>query len=223
MAQHLHAATEKLKHHVLSLSTLVEETVYRAVHAFEEGNAELARDVMVKDDEVDRREVDLEEECLKVLALYQPVANDLRVVISVLKITNDLERIGDLSVNVAERALYMSRVERPEVPFKLYDMAAITRDMLRKSLDAMVNSDSQLALQVCAMDDQVDSINHDIHEHIEKLMTEQPDKISQLLHIISAARHLERIADHATNIAEDVIYMTDGKIIRHRKEEFDHE
>ena len=218
MAHHLHFAMDNLKQHLLSLSALVEETVYSAVHAFEEGDAERSRAVIANDDEIDRREVDLEEECLKMLALYQPVANDLRFIISVLKITNDLERIGDLSVNIAERALYMSRVERPEVPFKLYNMAEITREMLRKSLDAVVNGDSQLALKVCAMDDQVDSINRDIYDHIKEMMTGKTDNITPLLSIMSAARHLERIADHATNIAEDVIYMIEGKIIRHRKD-----
>ena len=219
MAHHLHSAMEKLKRHLLSLCALVEENVYGAVHAFEEGNAELSRKVISKDDEIDRREVDLEEECLKMLALYQPVANDMRFIIAILKITNDLERIGDLSVNIAERALYMSQVERPEVPFSLYEMAEITRDMLRKCLDAVVNGDAQLALKVCAMDDKVDAINRDIYDHIKGLMGESSNEITQLLSILSAARHLERIADHATNIAEDVIYMIEGKIIRHRKGE----
>ena len=221
MAQHLHDAIEKLKRHLLTLSALVEENVYNAVHAYEEGDPNLARDVISKDDEIDKMEVDLEEECLKMLALHQPVANDLRYTVAVLKITSDLERIGDLSVNVAERALYMSKVERAEVPFKLYDMAEITREMLRKSLDALVNQDSSLALNVCAMDDQVDAINREIYDHMKELMKSKPSNIGQLLHTMSAARHLERIADHATNIAEDVIYMIDGKIIRHHIEEYE--
>ena len=219
-ATHIQQALEALKHHLLALSAMVEENVYEAVHAFEEGNAELAREVIEKDHEVDKREVDLEEECLKVLALHQPVANDLRFIVSVLKINSDLERIGDLSVNVAERAVYMSKVDRPEVPFKLYDMAEGARDMLRKSLDSLVSRDSALALKVCAMDDQVDAINREIYDHMKKVMVEHPDKLTQSLHIISASRHLERIADHATNIAEDVIYMIEGEIVRHHIEEF---
>ena len=134
-----------------------------------------------------------------------------------------LERIGDLSVNIAERALYMSKVERAEVPFKLYDMAEITREMLRNSLDALVNQDSALALNVCSMDDKVDAINREIYDHMKSLMKSTPEKLTQFLHIVSAARHLERIADHATNVAEDVIYMIDGKIIRHHIEEYDPE
>jgi phosphate transport system protein len=225
MAIHLQSAIEKLKHHMLSLSAVVEENVYNAVHAFEEGDADLAMEVISKDEEIDKMEVDLEEECLKILALYQPVANDLRFIIAVLKINSDLERIGDLSVNVAERALYMSKVQRPEVPFKLYDMAELTREMLRKALDALVNKDSALALKVCAMDDKVDAINRDIYDYMKSLMKTNADEITQLLHVVSASRHLERIADHATNIAEDVIYLIEGKIIRHKIEEFeaDHE
>ena len=219
-ATHIQTALEKLKHHLLALSAMVEENVYEAVHAFEEGDAELARAVMEKDNEVDKREVDLEEECLKILALHQPVANDLRFIVSVLKINSDLERIGDLSVNIAERALYISKVERPQVPFKLYDMAEGARDMLRKSLDSLVSRDAPLALKVCAMDDQVDAINREIYDHMKTVMTKHPDKLTESLHIISASRHLERIADHATNIAEDVIYMIEGEIVRHHIEEF---
>ena len=221
MVNHIRKSLDELKQQLLALSALVEENVSQAVHAFEEGNSVLARKVMDGDQAIDKAEVDLEEECLKVLALYQPVANDLRFIISVLKINNDLERIGDLAVNISEHAIYLNKVERPVVPFELYDMVELARDMLRKALDSFVTQDGDLALAVCALDDQVDDINRDIYDRMKALMKQKPDQLTQMLHIISASRHIERIADHATNIAEDVVYMIQGDIVRHHTEEYE--
>ena len=216
MQQHLHREIEKLKTMLLSLGTDVEENVYKSVKALDERNAALADQVIGADGQVDRSEVYLEEECLKILALHQPVAIDLRFVIAVLKINNDLERIGDLAVNIAERARFLASRDALDVPFNFMGMADKTRAMLKKSLDALVNMDPRMARDVCAADDEVDALNREMYGRIQKSMQQHPDRIDGLIHYLGVSRYLERIADHATNIAEDVIYMVDGDIVRHR-------
>ncbi len=216
MAQHLHREIEKLKTMLLSLGADVEENVYKAVRALDERNAAMAEQVIQADSQVDRFEVYLEEECLKILALHQPVAIDLRFVIAVLKINNDLERIGDLAVNIAERATFLSGREALDVPFDFLSMAVKTRAMLKRALDALVNMDPRMARDVCAADDEVDSLNREMYGRIQKSMQQHPNRIESLIHYLGVSRYLERIADHATNIAEDVIYMVDGDIVRHK-------
>jgi phosphate transport system protein len=216
MQQHLHREIEKLKTMLLSLGTDVEENVYRAVKALDERDAALAEQVIGGDGQVDRFEVYLEEECLKILALHQPVAIDLRFVIAVLKINNDLERIGDLAVNIAERARFLAGRDALDVPFDFMGMADKTRAMLKKALDALVNMDPRMARDVCAADDEVDALNREMYGRIQKSMQQHPDRIDGLINYLGVSRYLERIADHATNIAEDVIYMVDGDIVRHR-------
>jgi len=216
MNLHLHREIEKLKTMLLSLGTDVEEHVYKAVQALDERNGTLADQVIGSDEQVDRYEVYLEEECLKILALHQPVAIDLRFVIAVLKINNDLERIGDLAVNIAERAKFLAGRDVLDVPFDFMGMADKTRAMLKKSLDALVNMDPRMARDVCAADDEVDALNREMYGRIQKSMQQHPDRIDGLIHYLGVSRYLERIADHATNIAEDVIYMVDGDIVRHR-------
>jgi phosphate transport system protein len=164
---------------------------------------------------VDRREVELEEECLKTLALYQPVAIELRLVVAVLKINSDLERIGDLAVNVAHKAAALAAGPPMGMPLDLPSMWEKTRGMLRDSLDAFVNHDLALAQNVCTRDDEVDRMKQDIRQKAEHLMRTQPEKLHLLLSFLAIARNLERIADHATNIAEDVIYLIEGRIVRH--------
>jgi len=216
MLQHLHREIEKLKTKLLSLGADVEETVYKAVRALDERSAVLADQVIQGDAQVDRFEVFLEEECLKILALHQPVAIDLRFVIAVLKINNDLERIGDLAVNIAERAKFLAGEEMLDAPFDFLSMAEKTRAMLKRSLDALVNMDPRMARDVCAADDEVDRLNREMYGRIQKSMQQHPNRIESLIHYLGVSRYLERIADHATNIAEDVIYMVDGDIVRHR-------
>jgi len=216
MPQHLQREIEKLKTMLLSLGADVEENVYRAVRALDERNATLANQVIQGDIQVDRYEVYLEEECLKILALHQPVAIDLRFVIAVLKINNDLERIGDLAVNIAERAAFLAGREALDVPFDFLSMAEKTRGMLKRALDALVNMDPRMARDVCAADDEVDSLNREMYGRIQKSMQQHPNRIESLIHYLGVSRYLERIADHATNIAEDVIYMVDGDIVRHK-------
>lgn len=220
MVKHLHREIDYLKKMVLALGARIEETVYKAVRSLEENNRELAEEVIAGDAEVDQEEVDIEEECLKVLALYQPVASDLRMIVSILKINSDLERVGDLSVNIAERALFLSTQDRPNIPLDFTKMAEKTRGMLRASLDALVNRDSGAAHKVMGADDEVDEINREMYVLIQDAIREDPDRLESLIHLLSCSRHLERIADHATNIAEDVIYMIEGEIVRHQHEKY---
>ena len=139
---------------------------------------------------------------------------------AVLKINNDLERIGDLAVNVAERAVFLAGQPKINISTELVDMAEQAKLMLKESLDALVNHDAELAHKVCASDDVVDKMNSQIYTKVQKAILNNPHDISSLVHLLSASRHLERIADHATNIAEDVIYMIEGQIIRHKTEKY---
>ncbi|HEX2947992.1 MAG TPA: phosphate signaling complex protein PhoU [Armatimonadota bacterium] len=218
MSNHLRIEIEKLKKYILALSTIVEESVQKSVQSIQERDEKLAEYVIDKDTEIDAREVELEEECLKVLALHQPVASDLRFIISVLKINNDIERIGDLAVNIAERGLHVSTHEPVNIPFDLIGMADITRIMLRDSLQSLINTDVVLAANVVKLDEKVDAINRDMYNRVTAAIRNDLSQLETLLHYLSVSRYLERIADHATNIAEDVLYMLEGEIVRHRIE-----
>jgi len=207
---------DKLKKHIVALSVLVEDSVTKAVVAVDKRDADLANEVIEADADIDRGEVDFEEECLKILALHQPVAKDLRFIVAILKINNDLERIGDLAVNISQRALFLADSKRVVTPPSLEEMADLTRRMLRKSLDALVAMNGEAAREVLAMDDHVDGFHRDMFKLLQERMKEQPEDIVGNMQILSVSRHLERIADLATNIAEDVIYLVQGDIIRHR-------
>lgn len=220
MSLQLEREIDKLKQKILLLGTMVEESLHLAMQSLEDRNENTAEKVMDGDQHIDQMEVDLEEECLKLLALHQPVATDLRFIIAVLKINNDLERIGDLAVNIAERARYLTT--QPEVKIRLdfEAMAEKVQIMLKKSLDALVNRDSKLAHQVTLADDEVDAMNRDMYKRITQAVCDSQDNPDTLIHRLSISRHLERIADQATNIAEDVIYMIEGQIVRHKTEDY---
>lgn len=222
MTIHMNNEIEKLKKDLLALSSEVEEQLWLAVRSIKERDADLASKVINNDCIIDQSEVDLEEECLKVLALHQPVAVDLRYIITALKINSNLERISDLSVNIAERSDYLAGQQPVASPFDFERMAQITQTMLRKSINALINLDCDLAHEVREMDDQVDAINREMYEQVKKDMVEHPqyEYINSLIHLLSVSRHLERIADHVTSIAEDIIYMVEGKIIRHQPEDY---
>ncbi len=205
---------DRLRKRLLELSAMVEDSVRRALVSVESRDEALANEVIEGDGRVDEAEVELEEECLKVLALHQPVAIDLRYIIAVLKINNDIERIGDLAANIAKRSLDLR--EAAEVPALLPEMADKARAMLRTSLDALVNSDGEQARQVLAMDDEVDRMHRAMFDRLDRIVTDEPAKSHDFLPFLSVSRSLERIADLATNIAEDVIYLVDGDIVRHR-------
>jgi phosphate transport system protein len=216
MSHHLQRQIEKLKNQITSLGNMVEQSLLRAMVSIERRDRAVAEQVIVDDDKIDEVEVDIEEECLHTLALYQPVATDLRYVISVLKINNDLERIADMASNIAEQGKFLS--EEPPVdpmPFDLTGMADRVRRMLALALEAMLNSDPELAERVREADDEVDDIHRQMYEQVDSAMHQQPRRITSLIHYINISRQLERIADLATNIAEDVIYSTRGTLVRH--------
>ena len=216
MSIHLRKEIEILKKKILALSAVVEKSVASSVEAIINRDIELADSVIKNDIDIDKTEVEIEEDCLKILALHQPVANDLRFIVAVLKINNDLERIGDLSVNVAKRAKYIASQNRIYDYFELPVMAEKAQTMLRRSLDSLVNMDTDLAHEVCISDDEVDTINKDINKSIRDNLISDPGNVDSYLKLFNATRNIERIADHATNIAEDVIYMIEGEIIRHK-------
>ena len=220
MAKHLQREIENLKKKLLALSAKVETIVKDAISAIEKRDGDLARSVIDNDINIDNAEVEIEEDCLKILALHQPVAIDLRFIVTVLKINNDLERIGDLAVNIAERAAFLAGRPRLNISIDLVDMAWNARSMLKKSLDALINHNAKLAYEVCAGDDIVDGMNRQMYLKVQEAILKNPEQISSLVHLLSASRHLERIADHTTNIAEDVIYMIEGRIIRHKTENY---
>ena len=216
MTKHFHRDLENLQKEILSLSSQVEDMIDSAGRCLFEPNRELAREVIEADKQVDQREVMIEEECLKMLALHQPVAIDLRRIAAVLKINHDLERIGDLAVNIVQRADCLHQRPDFRMPAKLERMARLATSMVRGTLNAFVDSDVDAAREICLRDDEVDDINREIIDELIALMKQQPAMVEPAMHCFSATRHLERIADHATNIAEDVIYLVQGEIVRHR-------
>ena len=215
MSIHLQTEIDRLKKQILTLSAMVEENVGLSVKAAQNRAPELAEQVIEQDKKIDHMEIEIEEECLKALVLYQPVAIDLRYIISVLKINNDLERIGDLAVSVAKNAMSLNGLSLPDLPIDLPGMADMVKAILKKSLDSMINLDGDLARDVLADDNAIDEVHNETKDLIHEAMSRDPDMIRALSHLLQISRRLERIADHATNIAEDVIYMVEAEIIRH--------
>jgi len=218
MRVHLQRDVEKLKRQLLEMSAEVEGDLRMAVRAVEDRDEALARNVITREARIDRMEVDVEEDCLKILALHQPVAADLRYIVSVLKINQDLERIGDLAVHIAEGSLYLCGQPLINTPFRLGEMADKAQAMLRKVLDAFVSMDSGAAREVCAADGEIDEINRETARQVRKAVAHDPALLDPLLQIMHISRHLERIADHVTNVAEDLIYLIEGRIVRHTAE-----
>jgi phosphate transport system protein len=216
MAKHLQRDLDDLQRDLLALAGLVEAAIYKAIHALQERDVRLAREVIAGDTQIDTEENHIDEECLKLLALHQPVAVDLRRIISAMKINTDLERMGDLAEEIAERAISLSRPPLLPIPEKLQRMTDLTTMMVRQSLDAFVNLDTVAAQTVMRMDDEVDRYNTEIIAELIQAMKNSPALVEAGLSMFSAVRQLERIADHATNIAEDVVYLVEGEIIRHR-------
>jgi phosphate transport system protein len=216
MSIHLQREIEKLKKHLMSLCAVVEDQVQMAIEVFLQRDEASALHVEQRDADVDQREVEVEEECLKIFALYQPVATDLRLIVAVLKINNDLEQIGDLAVNIARKAAAVA-VEPPlNIPLNVAGIWKKVQAMLRDSIDAMVNANAQLAEAVYDRDDEVDRMKREMRVQIEEAARRQPELMGRLLKFLAVSRHLERIADYSVSIAEDVIYMVNGAIVRHR-------
>lgn len=219
MTIHMHREVETLKRRILGLSAVVEERFVEAVKSLEKRDIRLARKVLGGDDDIDRLEVELEEECLKILALHQPVAVDLRYIIAVLKMNSDLERIGDLAVNIADVAEAFIADERIVLPEHLVVMTEKTKQMVHMSLDALVNLDLDAARYVLKSDEVVDRLHRESFDLVEREVQKAPDLVGMWLRVFSVSRYLERIADHATNIAEDIVYLIEGEIIRHQDED----
>lgn len=216
MARHLQRELSRLEKLLLALTAVVEENLLQAVKAVETRDVELAGRVRAADNLIDQMEVDLEEECLKLLALYQPVAADLRFIVATLKINTDLERVGDLAHTIAKHAVKLAESPDLEIPVQLREMAELACELFRKSVDSMVQADVAMARNVCETDDVVDQFNKSIVKTAADKMARAPAKIKPYILLIGVARALERIGDHATNIAEDVIYMLEGDIVRHK-------
>ena len=216
MSKHLERDLDDLQRDILAQAAMVEEAIHMAIRSLQERDEALAQKVIAGDSRIDEEENHLEEECLKILALHQPVAVDLRRIAAALLINVDLERMADLAEDIAERALVLCRPPLIPVPEKLQRMTDLTTAMVRQSLDAFVNIDAHLARVVCRLDDEVDRLNDAIIQELIRTMQKAPEAVEPGLSLFSATRHLERIADHATNIAEDVIYLVDGEIVRHR-------
>jgi len=211
---------EKVRKDVLSLATYVEDMVIQSVKALQNRDAEGAKKVIDCDATVDEREVDVEECCLKILALNQPVAHDLRFLIGVIKLNNDLERIADLAVNIAERCLYLQQGPSVPNPFDIASMSRETTAMLRSTLNALFENNSELARSVIRSDSVVDEMNRTMYQVSFEAIKKDPEHVHIYSNYISCGRHLERIADYCTNIAEDIIYMEEGVIVRHSPEVF---
>jgi phosphate transport system protein len=215
MPKRLQRELERIKKRILALGTMVEERVRMAIKAIENWDPDLAGQIMRLDYEIDELEIEVEEECLKILALHQPVAVDLRFLIAAIKINNDLERIGDEAVNIANRVRNIAKRQRLQLSFDYSVMAEKAAAMLRMSLDSLVNMDIDTAFKVLTMDDEVDHMHREIYDKIKAIMTQKPDASGYLINLYTISRHLERVADHSTNIAEEVVYLIEGEIIRH--------
>ncbi len=215
MKVHLHKEIEHLKKDILILGSMVESALRHAVDAVIDKDVGKAEKIVENDTYVDRREIEIEEECLKILALYQPVATDLRYVVACLKVNNELERIGDLGANIARRVLAIADSPDIELCVDFEPMMDITRQMLKRALDSLIYMDVDLAMEVMAQDDIVDEYNSKMFTDLQKYIRANPERTEYYINLLNVSRHLERIADCATNISEDVIYMIKGEIVRH--------
>jgi phosphate transport system protein len=215
MYGHMEREIGTLKKSILALAAVVEESVKQAVIALQTCDTAMARKIVEGDLAINHKEVELEEECLKILALHQPVAADLRFIVAVLKINNDLERIGDLAANIADRVIDLKHCTPYEMPFDLGKMANKADLMLGKSLDALIKFDFHLANEAIELDDEVDQMHKESFAMVKEKIRQNPEQLDHLISYLSISRYLERIADLATNIAEDVVYLITGKIVRH--------
>ncbi len=212
---HFEEELKGLKERLLGMGALVEERVHRAVQALMERDLEAARAIAASDQEVNDLQIDIDDRCVKVLALQQPMATDLRFITSALKINSDLERIGDQAVNIAESAIKILTHSQVWPPVDLRQIAELAERMARESLDAFVRKDAALARSVILRDDEVDRLKDKLFGDLLATMVTDPKNIPDALSFILISRNLERIADHATNIAEDVVFMVEAKDIRH--------
>ena len=206
---------KNLKENLVRMATLVEESIGLSIEGLKDQKEELARDVLKREDNLNVLDVEIDDTCLRLLALRQPMAGDLRFITSAMKIGTELERMGDLAVNIAERTLELLKAPLLKPLIDIPRMAALAQAMVRDSINAFINRDEELAYDVCARDDEIDSLNDQIFRELLTYMMGDPATIKRAAELILVGRYLERIADHATNICEDVIYLVKGKTIRH--------
>lgn len=217
MTVHFQRDLDRLKKELLSVGSMVETSVNYSIAALVNHQLELAQEVIDMDDLIDNREIEVEEQCLKVLALHQPVAADLRFVITVMKVNNDLERMGDYAVHIAERTEYLLSGPALDIPTDYFnEMAKRVQTMVMKVLDALISRNSQEAREVVKMDEEVDELHWRFFDIVMNLARMDPNSVERAFHTLSASRHLERIGDLATNIAEDIVFMVEGEVIRHQ-------
>ncbi|HEY7209577.1 MAG TPA: phosphate signaling complex protein PhoU [Bryobacteraceae bacterium] len=217
--RHFEHDLEKLKAKLLEMSALVESAIYRSVQGVVEKNEDLAQQVLRNEDRVNQLEIEIDDMAISLLALQAPLAIDLRLITAAIKINNDLERMGDLSVSIAQSALALIREPHIRPLIDIPHIAGLAQGMVRKALDAFVNRDPELARSVLASDDAVDNMRTASFHELMSFMEKNPQQISQALYLLSVIRNLERIADHATNIAEDVLFLVKGIDVRHHNEE----
>ena len=216
MSLHLHRDLDKLKKEVLRLGNMVELAINNAFLALNNRDSSYVEEVVTNEEQINEMEVQIEEECLKILALHQPVAVDLRFLVVVLKVNNDLERMGDIAKNIAERAKDLMESDViPDLGQPMQGLPDLVRTMVTSSLDSLVKLDDQLARKIIEMDDEVDQINRDMYVAVKSLVAEQPSIADSAINLLSCSRNMERIGDLATNIAEDVIFVVEGKVVRH--------
>ena len=216
MSLHLHRDLDKLKKEMLRLGNMVELAIDNAFLALNNRNSSYVEEVITNEEQINEMEVQIEEECLKILALHQPVAVDLRFLVVVFKVNNDLERMGDIAKNIAERAKDLMESDViPDLGQPMQGLPDLVRTMVRSSLDSLVKLDDQLARKIIEMDDEVDQINRDMYAAVKSLVAEQPSVADSAINLLSCSRNMERIGDLATNIAEDVIFVVEGKVVRH--------
>ncbi len=213
--RHLQMELEELKGNLLQMAVLVENAISNAVQALVARDSKLAKKTLKGEDRINKLEIAIDDMCLKLLALKQPMAADLRFITSAMKIITDLERIGDQAVNIAERAISLNEEPQLKPYIDIPRMAEIAQSMVKDVMDAFVNRDSQLARSVCARDDLVDKLNDQVFRELLTYMIADPKTITRAVHLVIVCRCLERIADHSTNIAEDVIFMVDALVIKH--------
>lgn len=213
--KHFEEELNELKEEISRMGAMVEEMLALASKALVEGNSHIARDVIKKDPGINRYELIIDDHCLEILVKWQPAASDLRFITIGLRISKDLERIGDLAVDISEQVLELNRHEKLK-PYKdLEIMAEKTKLMVQNALDSFIKQDTQLARKVCSDDDEVDALKRKVFQDLITLMENDQELVSRGTRVIIVSRHMERIADHATNIAEEVIFMIEGKDIRH--------
>ncbi len=215
MQRHFHEELRTLKQTLLAMGGLVEDQIHRVMRALIERDELLARAVIEGDRQVNAYDVEVDEKCVELLALHQPAAGDLRFITTAMKIVTDLERIGDQAVNIAQRAIELNREPQLKPYIDLPRMAENAARMVKESLDAFVNRDTALARRVCGEDEAVDALKEQVFRELLTFMMEDARTIPRAIRLILISRFLERVADHATNIAEMVIYMVEGKMVRH--------